>query len=164
MRHFLALCAGLALWTFMSASAISAAPAPNPGHPGWARGNQGQGNHGRGNGHGEQGRGHYKKERSRVAFSVHDRDIVRNYFREYPSQLPPGLAKRGGDLPPGLEKHLREGGTLPPGLEKRLRPCPVPLSRRLPPLPAGYSRVMLGARLMILNRANVILDIMFLGR
>lgn len=34
--------------------------------------------------------------------------------------LPPGLAKRGGQLPPGLQKHLLRTGQLPPGLQKRL--------------------------------------------
>jgi hypothetical protein len=170
MRYFVAACSGLALCLFMSRGIVSAGACPNPGFPSWVMGNQGKG-HGsqgrggeHGNGHGEHGRGHYKNERSRVAFSVHDREVIRNYFREYPSSLPPGLAKRGGDLPPGLEKHLRENGTLPPGLEKRLRPCPAGLVRRLPPLPEGYSRRMLGPRLLILDRANVIVDIMFLAR
>ncbi len=33
--------------------------------------------------------------------------------------LPPGLAKRGGNLPPGLERHVERSGQLPPGLEKK---------------------------------------------
>jgi len=174
MRYLVALCSGLALCLFTSVGIVPAAARPNPNHPAWAMGNQeeGQGNHGRGaehaeehgHGHGEHGRGHDRRERSRVAFSVRDREVVRNYFREYPSNLPPGLAKRGGDLPPGLERQLRENGTLPPGLERRLRPCPVGLSRRLPPLPRGYSRRMLGTRLLILDGANVIRDIIVLSR
>lgn len=168
MRDFLAMCTGLALCLLIGVGITSATP--SPGLPAWALGNQGEahGNHGRSQDHGkgknERGRGHHKQEGSRVAFSVRDREVIRNYFREYPSSLPPGLAKRGGDLPPGLEKQLRRNGTLPPGLEKRLRPCPVGLSRRLPPLPEGYSRMMLGARLLILNRANIIMDIMFVAR
>ena len=151
MKYFLAICSGIALCLFISSGATSAAPNPRPSQPAWAANNG-------------QDRGHYKKERARVAFSVHDREAIRSYFREYPSDLPPGLAKRGGDLPPGLEKHLREDGTLPPGLEKRLRPCPVGLERRLPPLPHGYSRRMLGTRLLILDSANVIRDVMILSR
>lgn len=130
---------------------------PQPGLSWLARGNHGHD-------HGNRGRGHYKEERSRVVFSDHGREVIRSYFREYPSSLPPGLAKRGGDLPPGLEKQLREDGNLPPGLQKRLLPCPPGLSRHLPPLPVEYSRVMLAARLLIINRANVVLDIMILGR
>ena len=37
----------------------------------------------------------------------------------YGNDLPPGLAKRNGNLPPGLQKHLYRTGHLPPGLEKR---------------------------------------------
>ncbi|HXH49560.1 MAG TPA: hypothetical protein VNM47_09460 [Terriglobia bacterium] len=99
-----------------------------------------------------------------MAFSIHDQEVVHSYFREYPSDLPPGLAKRGGDLPPGLEKQLRRNGTLPPGLQKRLQPCPIGLERRLPPLPEGYSRKMLGTQLLILDSMNVIRDIMILSR
>lgn len=171
MRHLVMICSGIALCLFISPCASSAAvPHPNPGQPAWANGNQGKGrgNHGRsgerGNGHGEQGQGQSKGRRVQASFSIHDREVIHNYFREYPSDLPPGLAKRGGNLPPGLEKQLREGGTLPPGLQKRLRPCPVRLSRRLPPLPDGYSRKMLGAQLLILDSANVIRDIMILSR
>ena len=41
--------------------------------------------------------------------------------------LPPGLAKRGGNLPPGLQKHLWKTGHLPRGLEKKARPYPFVL-------------------------------------
>lgn len=168
MRYLLALCSGLTLCLFMSVGAASAAPAPTPGRPPLAKGGQGQG-HGNqdhayehGNGHGEHGRGHHKDRGrdSRLAFSYHDRDIIQNYFRRYPSSLPPGLAKRGGNLPPGLERQLQERGTLPPGLEKRLRPFPVRLSRELPPLPSGFRRVLLGPRALIISSHNVVIAIM----
>lgn len=167
MRYFLALCSGFALCLFMSVGVTSAAPIPTPGHPPWARGDQGHG-HGNqghadehGNGHGEHGRGHHEDRReSRPAFSYHDRDLIQNYFRRYRSSLPPGLAKRGGNLPPGLERQLQERGTLPPGLEKRLRPFPVRLSRELPPLPRGYRRVLLGPRALIISSNNVVIAIM----
>src|SRR5262245_64118894 len=46
--------------------------------------------------------------------------IIENYYRSGgPSKgLPPGLAKRGGKLPPGLQKNLDKNGTLPPGLQQ----------------------------------------------
>jgi hypothetical protein len=105
---------------------------------------QAQGN---GNGH---GKGHNKQANQgddddrdsrggvRVVFSMHDRDIIRDYYRDQNSNLPPGLAKRNGNLPPGLQKHLERDGTLPPGLQKRVQPFPVDLERRLPRLPEGY--------------------------
>ncbi len=95
-------------------------------------------------------------------FSASDQQLIRRYFQMNTANLPPGLAKRGGNLPPGLERQLERNGTLPPGLQKRLEPFPQGLSSQLPPLPAGCSRVVLGVRAMILDRANRILDIMFL--
>lgn len=96
-----------------------------------------------------------------LSFSEHDQRLVRNYFRTNTANLPPGLAKRGGSLPPGLERHLERNGTLPPGLQKRVEPFPVELSQRLPRLPAGYSRVILAGRALILDRNHKILDLMF---
>ena len=97
-------------------------------------------------------------------FSERDQQLIRSYYGGGGRGLPPGLAKRGGNLPPGLEKHLRRNGTLPPGLQKRVQPFPVELTRQLPPLPSGYSRVILEGRALILNRNNTILDLMVVVR
>lgn len=118
-----------------------------------------QGN-GNGNGKGKGKNKHAQEEEAaysdrggvRVVFSVHDREIIRDYYHGGYSNLPPGLAKRGGNLPPGLQKHLERDGTLPPGLQKRVQPFPVDLERRLPPLPGPYSRVTLGVDILILDR------------
>jgi hypothetical protein len=95
-----------------------------------------------------------------LEFSEHDRNIIRNYFRAQSSNLPPGLAKRGGRLPPGLERQLQKNGTLPPGLQKRIQPFPDDLTRQLPRIPSGYSRVILAGRALLLDRNNKILDLM----
>lgn len=94
----------------------------------------------------------YQRGGVRIVFSTHDRDMIRDYYRDSYSNLPPGLAKRGGNLPPGLQKHLERDGQLPPGLQKRVQPFPVELERRLPPLPDGYRRVTLGVDILILDR------------
>jgi hypothetical protein len=74
--------------------------------------------------------------------------------------LEPGLAKRGGNLPPGLQKHLEKNGQLPPGFQKRLEPLPVDLSRQLPPLPEHWERVIVELDVILLDRrTNRILDI-----
>ena len=99
-----------------------------------------------------------------VMFSQRDQRIIRAYFDSDDEDLPPGLAKRHGNLPPGLEKHLRRDGTLPPGLQKRVRPFPERLDRRLRPLPGGYSRAVLENRAMILAGDGRIVDIMFIYR
>ncbi|HET6933528.1 MAG TPA: hypothetical protein VFI72_01740 [Candidatus Angelobacter sp.] len=96
--------------------------------------------------------GSYQRGGVRIVFSTHDRDMIRDYYRDSYSNLPPGLAKRGGNLPPGLQKHLERDGQLPPGLQKRVQPFPVELERRLPPLPDGYRRVTLGVDILILDR------------
>lgn len=93
-------------------------------------------------------------------FGPHDREVISTYYSNHTQGLPPGLAKRGGDLPPGLEKHLERNGTLPPGLQKKLEPCPVELERQLPPLPADYRRAMIGAHIVVFNRnTNVVVDV-----
>lgn len=97
-------------------------------------------------------------------FSEADRRIILRYYETNGEGLPPGLAKRGGHLPPGLERHLERDGTLPPGLQKRLEPLPVELDRQLRPLPGGYVRVVLDGRVLILDAQNRILDQMYVSR
>lgn len=105
------------------------------------------------------------RTRVSVIFSTRDRDVVTRYYSRNDANLPPGLAKRGGNLPPGLERQLQRNGRLPPGLEKRMEPCPRDLDRNLGPLPEGHRRVIIGAKLLILNeRTNVIIDVMQLRR
>ena len=96
-------------------------------------------------------------------FLPEERRIIENYYRSGgPSKgLPPGLAKRGGKLPPGLQKHLDKNGTLPPGLQKRLQPLPTDLDGRLPRLPDYWERVILERNVILLDRrSNRILDIL----
>jgi hypothetical protein len=96
-------------------------------------------------------------------FLPEERRIIENYYRSGgPSKgLPPGLAKRGGKLPPGLQKHLEKNGTLPPGLQKRLEPLPSDLNARLPRLPDYWERVILDRDVILVDRrSNTILDIL----
>ncbi len=97
-----------------------------------------------------------------LAFSSRDQEVIRDFFRVNTSNLPPGLAKRGGSLPPGLEKQLQRNGKLPPGLDKRLEPFPPDLRERLPRLPSGYTRRILGIQALILDSQNIIQDIMLI--
>jgi hypothetical protein len=87
--------------------------------------------------------------------------MIRRYYTEHPRALPPGLAKRGGNLPPGLEKQLARKGHLPPGLEKKLVPFPVALERQLPPLKPGLLRGVIEGRAVIYNpKTSVIFDVL----
>jgi hypothetical protein len=102
-------------------------------------------------------------DRDRPAYFLpKERRIIENYYRSNgPSKgLPPGLAKRGGKLPPGLQKHLDKNGKLPPGLQKRLEPLPQDLNLRLPQLPDYWERVILERDVILIDRrTNRILDI-----
>ncbi len=94
-------------------------------------------------------------------FLPEERRIIREYYQSGSTAgLPPGLAKRGGKLPPGLQKHLQKNGTLPPGLQKKLQPIPVELGRQLQPIPEIWERVIIGRHVILLDRrTNRILDI-----
>lgn len=97
-------------------------------------------------------------------FLTDERRIIEQYYRKgakgKAKGLPPGLAKRGGNLPPGLQKQLQKNGQLPPGLQKRVEPLPVELSRQLPPLPEHWERVIVDRDVILLDRrTNRILDI-----
>jgi hypothetical protein len=98
------------------------------------------------------------------SFSAEERRIIEDYYHKGKKSkkkgLPPGLAKRGGDLPPGLQKKLDRGGQLPPGLQKRMEPLPTDLDRRLPRLPEHWERVVVERDIVLVDRrTNRILDI-----
>jgi hypothetical protein len=96
-------------------------------------------------------------------FLPEERRIINEYYRRANTTkkgLPPGLAKRGGKLPPGLQKHLEKNGQLPPGLQKRLEPLPSALDGRLPSIPEYWERVLVERDVILLDRrTNRILDI-----
>ena len=99
-----------------------------------------------------------------ASFLPEERRIIENYYRQEKKGkakgLPPGLAKRGGSLPPGLQKHLEKNGKLPPGLQKRLEPLPADLDRRLPRLPDSWERIVLERDVILIDRRTErILDI-----
>jgi hypothetical protein len=114
----------------------------------------------------EHGRDHHKEKRedkreSRREFRRYEEDgaALHNWYVGHRSSLPPGLAKRD-ELPPGLERQLVVRGTLPPGLRKKYRPCPPDLVRLLPPPPPECEHVLIGGRILLLNRRSfMILDV-----
>ena len=96
-------------------------------------------------------------------FLPEERRIISDYYRQARTTkkgLPPGLAKRGGKLPPGLQKHLEKNGQLPSGLQKRLEPLPSALDARLPSIPEYWERVIVERDVVLIDRrTNRILDI-----
>ena len=103
----------------------------------------------------------YRRD-GRVAsiFDPRSRDEISRYYHGTGRGLPPGLAKRNGDLPPGLQRQLERNGTLPPGLQRQVQPFPYSLSRRLPRVPTYYRRGMLGNDAVIYDtRTQRIVDV-----
>lgn len=100
-------------------------------------------------------------------FLPEERRAIEDFYRKKDDKkkkskkgLPPGLAKRGGNLPPGLQKKLARDGQLPPGLQKRMEPLPADLDRRLPRLPDNWQRVVVERDVILLDRrTNRILDV-----
>ena len=110
-----------------------------------------------------KGKGQARRAGQVTGFLPEERKIVLAFFQDPPSGLPPGLGKRGGDLPPGLEKQVRRKGQLPPGLQKHLKPFPSELAVRLPPLPADHERAVLGHLAIVWNsRTGLVLDVLVL--
>ena len=96
-------------------------------------------------------------------FSENERNAIRSCMSGQYGSLPPGLAKRDR-LPPGLERQVQRNGQLPPGLQKRVQPLPDVCTSRLPRLPAEWSRVILGDRVLLLDRAQRIKDLFSLNQ
>jgi hypothetical protein len=97
-------------------------------------------------------------------FLPEERRLIEQYYRRGKKPkakgLPPGLAKRGGNLPPGLQRKLEKNGELPPGLQKRPEPLPADLDRQLPSLPEYWERVIVERDVILIDRrTNRILDI-----
>lgn len=95
-------------------------------------------------------------------FSENERNLIRSCMAGQYGSLPPGLAKRDR-LPPGLERQVQRNGQLPPGLQKRVQPLPGVCTARLPRLPVDWVRVILGNRVLLLDRAQRIRDLFSLN-
>lgn len=97
--------------------------------------------------------------RAEQVFTREEQVIVKSWFRDNRTGLPPGLAKRE-KLPPGLERQLRQRGKLPPGLQKKIQPLPPELERKMRVLPTGYRRVVIAGNVILMNeKTSVIYDI-----
>lgn len=94
--------------------------------------------------------------RAGIVISSKDRKIITTYFARHKQRRkpPPGLAKRGPSLPPGLVKR----DTLPKGLNGRT--LPIDLDQRLTRLPSAYIRLIIGNDVVLIKRdSRVVMDI-----
>lgn len=115
---------------------------------------------GKGKGKGS-GKGPVNKGGGQFAFSSAETTIIFGYVGENPGFV----TREARRLPPGLAKNLQRGKPLPPGWAKKISPFPVVLDRRLPPLPAGYRRVVVDRWAFVIAEAtNTVMDVIDLIR
>jgi hypothetical protein len=86
-----------------------------------------------------------------IVFGDRDRAIIGDYYRAAPGGGPKSM-------PPGHAKQLARNGTLPPGIAKKQ--LPGDLIGRLPSVPRGYDRVIIGNDVVLVQiSTNTIMDI-----
>lgn len=95
-----------------------------------------------------------------IRFNDRDHHLINEYYGHHKKskhkRVPPGLAKRGGNLPPGLARRDQ----LPPGLQGR--GLPQDLDSSLSRLPDGYVRLKVGTDIVLMNRdTRVVFDIIY---
>ena len=97
-----------------------------------------------------------------VVFSKNEIAIIRDYYSSQPRESAgKGQQKKqtSKPLPPGIAKNLARGKPLPPGIAKQR--LPDDLIRRLPLVSAGYERVIVDGRLLLVAVATqVIADVL----
>lgn len=151
-RLFIILVAALAGFALSAPAATDTAFAGPPGH---AKGGKGKGKGHPGRGH--KGRGHKGHDGGGdLSVSLHfgdrSRDLIVDYYDRHPK------TRRGyKPLPPGIRKNLARGKPLPPGIAKQT--LPEELDDRLPPLPDGYARFVVGESLVVVDRGGIVIDI-----
>lgn len=85
-----------------------------------------------------------------VVFSEEEIRIIRAYYATHGKE-----SYKGKGLPPGIAKKLARGEPLPPGIAKRY--LPHELRRELPPAPAGYERIVVAGKVLLVELATQII-------
>jgi Ni/Co efflux regulator RcnB len=88
-----------------------------------------------------------------VTFSDDEIRIISAWYDDRESQKR-GKAKRGG-LPPGIARNLARGKSLPPGIAKQY--LPQELQRALPAAPAGYDRIIVDGKILLVEVATQVI-------
>jgi hypothetical protein len=119
--------------------------------------------HGKGHDKDKHSDGDHDRDSRDYSYSQHDRDELHNWYAHHQGNLPPGLAKKDR-LPPGLEKKMVIHQVMPAEYREYVRPAPVEIVRVLPPPPPDCEHVVVGGRIVLMNRkTSVVLDIFNLG-
>lgn len=88
-----------------------------------------------------------------------ERDLIRNFLGSPSGKKFKAKKFKHKSLPPGLAKQFHRNGILPPGLRRNY--LPPGLSARLPGLPPGQARVLVGNDVLLIQQTTgLILDIL----
>lgn len=91
-----------------------------------------------------------------VTFSDGDIRIISAWYSDHGSKKNGKQGKDGRNgLPPGIAKNLTRGKSLPPGIAKQY--LPEGLRRELPAPPAGYERIMVDGRILLVEIATQVI-------
>jgi len=95
-----------------------------------------------------------------VVFSDEEARIIATWYRDHGAESRPrGKSRKPGGLPPGIARNLARGKALPPGIAKQY--LPSDLVAALPSPPAGYERVVVDGKILLVEVATrVIHDIL----
>ena len=98
-----------------------------------------------------------------VRFSSNEISVISAFYKDNNSSKTRGKKASKG-LPPGIAKNLQRGKPLPPGIAKKS--LPGDLLVRLPPAPAGYERMVVSGKVLLVEVAtqivhDVLTDIVF---
>ena len=95
-----------------------------------------------------------------VVFSGDEIRLISAWYRDHESTSNKGGGKgKSKGLPPGIAKNLERGKSLPPGIAKQH--LPDGLRQTLPAPPAGYERIILEGKVLLVEIATrVIHDIL----
>lgn len=92
-----------------------------------------------------------------VVFSKDEAAVIQQYFAQHPLDVGKGgkNGQKGKPLPPGIARNLARGKPLPPGIAKQQ--LPQDLVRQLPPVHAGYERVYVDGRVLLVDIATQVI-------
>jgi hypothetical protein len=91
-----------------------------------------------------------------ATFTTDEITIITRY---YESAQDRPQSRREGRLPRGIAKNLSRGKPLPPGIAKRA--LPADLTARLPAAPAGFERIVVAGKILLIETATqVVHDIL----
>ena len=91
-----------------------------------------------------------------VVFSGDEIRIISTWYRDHGSASNRGGGKeKSKGLPPGIAKNLARGKSLPPGIAKQY--LPDELQQTLPAPPAGYERIIVESKVLLVEIATRII-------